>query len=104
MLISAIFKLHNISLANNIPCNEARLRGDTRPDSSALPCGGGDKRGQEWPEWTLPDSAWGDDRPNVRPSRHTCSTQPLRETLTAKLATAGRIRPETARFSYVHDP
>ena len=44
----------------------------------------------------------GDDRPRVRAS---CSSdahnsQPLREKLTAKLAAAGRIRPEHSCFSY----
>jgi hypothetical protein len=64
--------------------------------------GGGDMRGQEWPEWTLPDSAWGDDRPCVRASRSSDArnSQPLREKLTDKLAAAGRIRPEHSRFSY----
>jgi hypothetical protein len=59
-------------------------------------------RGQEWPEWTLPDSAWGDDGPRVRASRSSdaCNSQPLREKLTTKLAATGRIRSEHSRFSY----
>jgi hypothetical protein len=103
-LISVLFKLHNIAHDFRAQENGGRLTHDSHCGYSPQQHNGQDMHGTHHPEWGIPwtTELWGDDLvvPRVARGQAAQQAQPLRRALTARLAVAGRVRPDHSNYSY----